>query len=62
MVDFAIAPVGFGIHGLEPATAAECWFQAVESCLLDNDRNPCVCIRKEDNVGVVDLDELQEVS
>ena len=59
MVDFAIAPVGLGAHGLEPPAAAECWLKAVASRLLDNERNPGVGIRKEDYVRVVDLDELQ---
>ena len=47
--------------GLEKPAAAECWLQAVAFCLLCNDRNPGVCIRKEDNVGVVDPDELKEI-
>ena len=59
VVDFAIAPVGLGAHGLEKPAAAECGFKAVASRLLDNERNPCVGIRKKDNVGVMDLDELQ---
>jgi hypothetical protein len=46
---------------LKKTAAAECGFQPQPSRLLDNDRNPCVCIRKEDNVGVVDLDELHEI-
>jgi hypothetical protein len=61
MVDLAIAPVGLGTHGLEKTAAANCWLKAVASRLLDNQRNPCVCIMKEDNVGVVDLDELKEI-
>jgi hypothetical protein len=35
--------------------------QAVVPSPLDCEGNPGVCIRKEDNVGVVDLDELQEI-
>ena len=61
VVDLAIAPVGLGAHGLEPTAAAECWLKAVASRLLNNERNPSICIGKEDNVGVVDLDELQEI-
>jgi hypothetical protein len=48
-------------YDIEPAAAAECWLKAVASRLLDNERNPCISIRKEDNVGVVGLDELQKV-
>jgi hypothetical protein len=58
----AIAPVGFGTHGFEKAAAAECGLKAEPFCLLYDDRNPGVCIRKKDNVGVVDLDKLHEVS
>ena len=61
MINFAIAPVGLGAHELEPAVATECGLQAEPFCLLYNDRNPCVCIGKEDNVGVVDFDDLQEI-
>jgi hypothetical protein len=61
MVDLAIAPVGFGTHGLEKTAAAECGLKAEPFCLLYDDRNPCVGIREEDNVRVVDLDELQEI-
>ena len=61
VVDLAIAPVGLGGHLLEKAAAAECGLKAEPFCLLDNDGNPCLCIGKEDYIGVVDLDELQEV-
>ncbi len=61
MVDLAVAPVGLGCHLLEPSAAAEYGLQAEPFCLLYNDRNPCVCIGKEDNVRVVDFDELQEI-
>jgi hypothetical protein len=61
VVDLAVVPVGLGGHLLEPAAAAECGLQAVASGLLDNEKNPGVCIGEEDHVGVVDLDELQEI-
>jgi hypothetical protein len=61
MINFAIAPVGLGAHGLELPAAAECGLKAVASRLLSNQWNPSVCIRKEDDVGVVDLDELKEI-
>jgi len=46
---------------LKPPAAAECGLKAVTSRLLDDERNPCVCMGKEDNVGIVDLDELKEI-
>ncbi len=51
MVDLAIAPIGLGGHLLEPAGAAERRFKAVASGLLDNERNLCVGIGKQDNIG-----------
>jgi hypothetical protein len=34
VIDFAIAPLGLGGHGLELASAAVCGFKAITSCLL----------------------------
>jgi len=63
MVDFAIATIGLIGHGLEKTVAAECGFQPQPSRLLAflTICGPCVCMRKEDDVGVVDLDELKEI-
>ena len=58
MVNLAIAPVGFGTHGLEKTAAAECGIKTEASGFLHYKRDPGVCIWKEDHIGVMDLDEL----
>jgi hypothetical protein len=42
VIDLAIAPVGFGGHGLEMAAAAECWLKAVASRPPDYEGDPGV--------------------
>ena len=51
MVDLAVAPVGLGSHGLEPAAVTECWLKVGTSRLLDNLRDSCICINIESKIG-----------
>jgi len=59
VVDFSVALVGLGGHGLEEACAADGRIQTVSSGPADCGRDPDAGMRTENQVGVVGLDEIQ---
>jgi hypothetical protein len=61
MVDFSVAPIGLGDHRLVEACAAECRLQAISSGLANHERNPGVCIGKENKIWVMGFDKLHEI-
>ncbi len=58
----SIAPVGPGGHRLEEAAAADGALQAVSFGLADNDGNPGVGKRTQDQVRIMGFDEIQKVT